>query len=234
MTIAGLSANSSLMSYDALRQGFFVASQDKVRIYTIDFLSCFGAQIEQFCSSCTSNNDPLACDGCFESSGFSLSASNSCSLSEVPGEKFAPRVDKMTQCCPAPKIYHGLTNRCICPKGTWADSVNECQNQPIPENCISFISLTCRQAKVGYFVKEDGKVYSCRERDPDCSSCQDISGTCLSCQTGLLEDRICIVRQQVDGWENVALKSTKATVESASGILMPTSTSSGLNAIKTV
>lgn len=40
---SGLSStNSWLMSYDALRQGLFVASGSTVKIYRLDFSTCFG------------------------------------------------------------------------------------------------------------------------------------------------------------------------------------------------
>lgn len=38
----GLSANSWIMTYDALRQGLIVASDNNVRMYTIKYPSCFG------------------------------------------------------------------------------------------------------------------------------------------------------------------------------------------------
>lgn len=60
----GLSANSWIMAYDSLRQALFVASDKEVKVLFIEFYTCFGQQIEQFCTSCSDKNNPSACEGC--------------------------------------------------------------------------------------------------------------------------------------------------------------------------
>lgn len=182
---SGLTSNSWIMTYDSLRQGLFVASGEKVLMYKIDFGGCFGAQIEQFCSSCSSLNSPNACESCFTSRGFSLSSgTNSCYFSQVPGEKFAPHVDRAATCCAGSLVWNIATSSCsVCAKGFWENESGFCQ--PNPQYCERAENQTgrCLQAAYGYYINSAGLATNCWASIPGCLACNLFGGvpTCSLC-----------------------------------------------------
>jgi hypothetical protein len=73
-----LTSDSFLIAYDSLRQGIFIASGNKVRMYGVNFNTCFGQQTDQFCNTCTAPNNVAACSSCFTDKGFDLDGGNTC------------------------------------------------------------------------------------------------------------------------------------------------------------
>lgn len=173
------------MAYDALRQGLFVTSENKVKMYGIDFGTCFGQQIQQFCNNCGGGNDPNDCLGCFTNRGFESNI-NSCIYSREPGETFAPRLDMAVTCCAAPLVWNTATNSCsTCAKGFWKDNSGACQ--PNPQYCEKANDLTgiCLQAAVGYYVNHLGLVANCWMSIPGCLACESFGEvpTCTLCHS---------------------------------------------------
>ena len=97
-------------------------------------------------------------------------------------------------------------------------------------------------------MKEDGEVESCKVTDSDCVSCEDITGACLSCGTGSVENGKCKYLEKpviseissrmpappLEGSQKTAVQSSKVVLAVTTVVLMPVNISGGLGAIKTM
>lgn len=152
--------------------------------FFVDFASCFGSQIEQFCSVCTSNNSVSQCSGCFP--GFILTGTT-CSYDSIV-EKFAPRKIKIAACCRPLQFRDPLTELCKCPLSTWVSNTGDCMTYP--QNCLEVQDITgiCTKASDGYYINSLNEVRSCQTDIPGCGICEYLGGSpscslCLSTGT---------------------------------------------------
>lgn len=135
-------------------------------------------------------------------------------------------------------MVNSIPKKCDLPKcgeGSYYDDRWNCWDNP--KNCIEAQNLRtkfCLKANKGYFVKDDGRVYSCKETDLNCLACEDKTGSCLECKEGKLEKGVCNTRPELDGAEKAAIDSAKAGMATASLAMMPMNTSGGIRVIKII
>jgi hypothetical protein len=79
-------------------------------------------------------------------------------------------------------------------------------------------------------------VESCKTKDPNCLSCENITGFCLKCEKGELdkETGTCIIRKKLEGGPKAAMEAAKSTMAATTAVLMPLNTSGGIVVVKII
>lgn len=196
------------MLFDPLTQTLFVAQQNVLKAYGISFgdsSNCYGNLVESFCQTCSSSNDPRACDTCW--SGFVYNSSQkSCALdcpsgqfagTNLTGRKFCQSCSSMTDCsecvlpetdilpvctkCRGDSVYLSEFRACqlICPDRYYKTPDLYCKPNPI--GCLwayqQFLDekVKCQTPDPGYILVNFTDVLKCSEVIASCDICQSFN-----------------------------------------------------------
>lgn len=89
----------------------------------------------------------------------------------------------------------------------------------------------------GFYITSDKKVVeSCKNREPNCAICKDVTGLCLKCSQGTLDSPTgtCVIRNKLEGTQKTTMEAAKSTMAATTAVLMPLNTSGGVVVVKII